>query len=205
MAQSPKFFLTNKVFVYRAVYLNNRLDTLSDEIIELRNTGEKWTLDSKQFVAEYIYHPSSDASNFLPTLNKIPLNMVEQAKEGIIDNGRELWIHPFRSNQYYLTEIAPMPKYFSDGTYIVKNKTIIGEGWGTFRGVVRNKFYKKGFENVEVGNKIYENCEKIYAVGKHRLGTSTVTFFVHNKYGFVKLHYHFFNKQQIIFSLIDSK
>ena len=131
--------------------------------------------------------------------------MLMRTKEGIIDDGKMLWMHPFRDNQYYLTEIAPMPRYYSDGTYTVKNKTIIGEGWGAFKGVLRNKFYKQGRESVKVGNEIYENCEKIYAVGKHRLGTSTVSFFVHNKYGFVKLHYHFFNKQQIIFSLVDTK
>jgi hypothetical protein len=201
--QGPSFFVVNQTFVYKAVYVNEKNDTISNELIEIKNTGEPWKVDPRQTRAVYTYHPEFKDELFLPTLHKLPLDRIKETKEGIIDNGQELYIHPIRKNQYYLTEIAPSLNYIKGKYFVSNSKTQIGQGWGAFKGTLKSKYEKKGFEDVQINGSNYENCEKFYALGKHRLGKSSITYYVHAKYGFVKMHYQFFNKHQIIFSLVE--
>lgn len=201
-AQQQHFFTPEKKYVYQAVYIRNSKDTLSKEKIELQGTGQIWDRAPSQTLAKITYFTTSDTAVFNPPINKVPIRWSHKVEEGVIDDGRKLWMHPFRFNQYYLTEIAPFPSYYFDGTIVIKSKIIIGEGWGTFKGKSREKYNIEGSENIAIESNVYVNCTKVYAIGKHRLGKNTNTFFVHPEYGFVKMHYQFFNGDQIIFNLI---
>ena len=122
--------------------------------------------------------------------------------------GERLWIHPFRSNQYVLTEAAPFPKIILPAALNIqtKSKTNIFSIFGNFKGNVKctseitdqeTRTYSWGTES---------NCWKIESVGKHnKLGTSYLTVFFKESIGILELNYLFYKGEKIIFKLIQTK
>ncbi len=198
--QVPHYFKKNVKYVYSSYYINENNDTLSVEKIGIQNSGEHYEKDTNQLLAVYSYSSKViDTNLFYPTEHKLPIKWVVNAKEGIIDNDDMFWMHPFRMNQYYLTEIAPSPMHYYNG--IVKRSKLKIKGWGDFEGILKEKYIFLGSKDIDIEGRRYDGCEKIYSIGRHRKGKSTNTFYFHRSYGFVKMDYKFFNKHRIVFNL----
>jgi len=211
---TAKIWQPNREFHYQALYLNANGDTISNETIVMIPTGEPNPLQKKiQTFAEFRYQYSYDdsvklaanpihANDFTKKHNTIIWR--RSIKEGIKENEDEIWMHPFRINQYVLTEIAPFPTArfpLTEGRSW-KSLTFIGKGWGTFSGRATNRFTIKGKTTRQVGIGKLPGCQLIEATSNHKkLGESQAKFYFHPKYGFVEMDYHFYNDQRMVFSL----
>lgn len=63
---------------------------------------------------------------------------------GVIENERQLWMHPFRSNQYNFTEVAPFPevKFPVEVGREWSSSLGIGAGWGDWDNTIVSNYYK---------------------------------------------------------------
>lgn len=131
----------------------------------------------------------------------------KETKTGIQENVTTVWTHPFRSNQYVLTEVAPFPSVrlpLKVGNDWVSHLSI-GEGWGPWENTT-------GYSQYEVVSKeevflkglnTSLSCFKIKASEKFDFGTSYLTYYFSHKYGFVKESYQFYNGEKLTIELID--
>lgn len=71
-------------------------------------------------------------------------SFIPKQTTGIIENVREVWMHPFRSNQFNFTEVAAFPHVkfpLRKGATWTSNLQI-GEGWGDWENSVINSNYE---------------------------------------------------------------
>ncbi|MBL4862721.1 MAG: hypothetical protein JKY09_06870 [Crocinitomicaceae bacterium] len=208
-----KIFNYLKEYQYRAIYIDSNGDTLSDEKIIVQPTAEVSPRHHSQTLLKYFYNYSDEDS---VRLSAKPINETAFTKEhntikwrkrileGAIENEHELWIHPFRANQYSLTEIAPFPEVHIhlEDNHTWKAHTFITKSWGTFKGKVKSNYVMN-----KAGKRIYkfaslDDCWKLKAEGKHsKLGTNILTYYYHAAYGFLEMNYEFYNKQKMFFVL----
>ena len=100
---------------YRAKLYNKNGQLISNETITVTPTGNRWQYQPEkqdEIIIEYSFNPDSvDYINSFQ-LNKRRLNKHWQNQEitGIIENVEKIWTHPFRSNQYNFTQVAPFPQ-----------------------------------------------------------------------------------------------
>ena len=132
-------------------------------------------------------------------------NWVSNSRSGAVENKTEVWTHPFRSNQYNLTEIAPFPevdrnKLYKDSVW----HTGFILSWDTWQGTIDNKYKVIGQKNYQYKKTSLKNCWEIIASGKHsnpKLGVNYNLYLFHPKNGFVELNYTFYNGVKIHFKL----
>ena len=118
------------------------------------------------------------------------------SRSGIVENERNLWMHPNRSCLFRILELNPFP-YIQYP--ITKGKTwkwrlTIGSQWGderwkTWTGGIVNKYkYKITDTNCEVVTPMGTlSCVKVEAVAKSRIGKTCLTAYYNDTYGFVKM------------------
>lgn len=208
-----KIFNYLKEYQYRAIYIDSNGDTLSDEKIIVQPTGKVSPRHHSQTLLKYVYNYSTKDSIRLSakaiheTAHTKANNTIKWGKrtlEGAIESEHEFWIHPFRANQYALTEIAPFPEahIHQEEVHTWSSHTFVTKDWGIFKGKVKSKYTMN-----KVGKRKYEfasleDCWEIKATGKHnKLGESTLKCYYHEDYGFVEMNYEFYNKQKMFFVL----
>lgn len=205
--EQVNFWSKNKTYHYVAVYLDSLGDTLTREHIRLHPTEEVWDMAPRQTLMEIeLDFSATDSARFAP----FPLNHKSRAwrssyREGVIQNAKRVWMHPIRSNQYVLTELAPFPEVVfplrADTSW--ENTLWIYEAFGSFEGTVECNYHlhKKESRSYAFGSL---NCWKIKAIGIHdRLGSNAAEYFFHPEYGFTEMNYIFFNGQQLKFTLVE--
>jgi hypothetical protein len=115
---------------------------------------------------------------------------------GIVENERNLWMHPNRDCLFRVLEINPFPyiQYPVEKGKIWKWKLTIGDHWGderwkTWTGKIVNKYkYKITNTDCEVVTPMGTlSCVKVEAVAKSRIGTTRLTAYYNDTYGFVKM------------------
>ena len=127
-------------------------------------------------------------------------------REGIRENEYEVWMHPFRFNQYAFTEVAPLPEI----AYPLKiglawtGGLDIGEGWGIWansHGVFSYEVIDNTDLNVPFGE--IENCWEIASVSNYRFGKSYLNYWFNKELGFVKFHYVNYADQELVIELVE--
>ncbi len=140
--------------------------------------------DYNQTVAQYEY------------LNKHKTSLFNSAS-GIIENEKNVWMHPPRDKYFRILELNPFP--YIQTPFKVGNKwewsLKIGDLWSDKRWLA----WKGGIENkcvYEITNKKKIttafgtlDCYVIDSHAKSRLGTTQLQALYHEKYGFVQLNY----------------
>jgi len=197
-----------------SAYFRDVENNITNEVIIFKSLGLPWEYQKTQIKAEQIYHPTDSVINNLynPLSKKGKeknIRISSKSSTGFIDNNNTFWIHPFRSNQYIYTEIAPFPSIYYDKLTIGakwEEKTIVSFGWGNFKGKI-NKYYEViSAESYDFQGILLENCWLIKAKADHnKLGESTLTYLFHEEYGFLYLKYRIYNGIEIEFNLIDKK
>ncbi len=116
---------------------------------------------------------------------------------GLIENEKNLWMHPPRTKFFSILEINPFP--FIQAPYEVGTKfewsLEVSETWGdkrwkTWSGTINNKqtYEITGKEKVKTG--VGElDCFKVEAKANSSIGESGLVSYFHPDYGFVKLDY----------------
>ena len=123
--------------------------------------------------------------------SKVPLSM-----SGIVENERNLWMHPNRDCLFQILELNPFPyiQYPIKKGKTWKWRLTIGSQWGderwkTWDGLIVNKYkYKITDTNCEVVTSMGTlSCVKVEAVAKSRIGKTRLTAYYNDTYGFVKM------------------
>ena len=115
---------------------------------------------------------------------------------GIVENERNLWMHPNRDCLLQVLELNPFPyiQYPIKKGKTWKWRLTIGSQWGderwkTWDGLIVNKYkYKITDTNCEVVTPMGTlSCVKVEAIAKSRIGKTRLTAYYNDTYGFVKM------------------
>lgn len=204
---SYNYWAKGRIYQYKSIFKDSLGHTVTSDSVNIIPTGNIWEIDPKQTLANYeIKFNSSDSSRLASNpLNGIKKGWRKYYQEGVISNDTLLWMHPIRSNQYVLTEVAPFPMVkfpISEGRNW-QNTLWIYKAFGTFEGTVECNYnvHKQVMRKYAFDEIL---CWKIEAIAIHdKLGSSTTTIYFNEKIGFVELDYHFFNDMTINFTLTD--
>lgn len=191
-------FTPCEINVYEAIYKSRRGAVLSIGYIKTLPTGNRWKFAKEiqnELKIEYEL-PNKKTRDLLERNNINKGNNLEwtgMTSEGVIENEDEIFMHPFRSNQYAFTEIAPFPEIQKpiEVGQKWKGELSIGTGYGEWSNTVFKNKYKviARAEKMVMGTKM-KDCYKIRATQKNRrLGKSTLEYWYHPSYGFFEFNY----------------
>lgn len=170
-ADSLVIFNSNRTYHYRAVFVNSVGDTLSQERITLKPSGQPWAYQKKTqtaFDIQYQY-TAKDSLTFLTYTNPkskekenpIAYEWEKSETTGAIENKQNVWMHPFRNNQYNYSEIAPYPHIKLDALQAGKewkSALLIMMGWGAFKGKTENQYKVEKQEIRQYGSLSLSDC-----------------------------------------------
>lgn len=203
-------FTPCEIKVYEATYRNRKGRILSRGYIKILPTGNRWRFAEEiqnELKIEYEL-PTEETKKRLERdrINKGKrIEWTRITSEGVIENEDEVFMHPFRSNQYDFTEIAPFPeiqKPIQVGQKW-KGELEIGKGWGDWS----NTIWKNKYKVISRGDKIVKetnikDCYKIRAIQKNgRLGKSILEYWYHPNHGFLEFNYTNPEKQTLKITL----
>lgn len=129
---------------------------------------------------------------------------------GVIENNKNLWVHPPRIGLFRILELNPFP--FIQKPFVIGNEwnweLRIGETWGdarwkTWKGIIKNIYkYKITGEELlctEIGNL---TCLITEATANSELGETYLKSYYNESYGFVRYEFRNIDGSVLIFNLI---
>ncbi|MDW3196109.1 MAG: hypothetical protein R8G66_27300 [Cytophagales bacterium] len=197
-----------RTFIYKARYWDHEYNLLSDELIQVDVSGRGWEYQpdrQDEIVIQYQYETEDIGRLQSYSLNPDLSYWTKKTTTGIIENEDRFWIHPFRSNQYDFTEVAPFPEVtfpLSIGK-IWGGSLNIGEGWGVWgHSTVNHRYEVLAHEHVEIPFGVMTAWE-VSSIATAPYGTSFHNFWFHEDYGFVKMTVNNYANQTLQFQLIE--
>lgn len=139
--------------------------------------------------------------------DKLPV----QSFTGLVENPKNIWLHPPRSFLFRILELNPFPyiKFPVEKGLRWKWKLTIGSQWGDARwkewsSAIVNKYKYRITETdhtleTALGPMV---CTVVEATAKNRIGTTKATFYFEETIGFVKYEYVNIDGSTITFDLI---
>jgi len=131
-------------------------------------------------------------------------------KTGLIENSKNIWMHPPRMALFKILELNPFP-YVKFPCEIGEEwiwKLTIGDMWGderwkTWNGQIENNYFYKIVEKEKITTQFYENidCWIIDATAKSELGETFLRSYFNEQIGFVKWEYINIDNSKIIFEI----
>ena len=191
---------------YRAKFYSQENELLTNEIIAVSSTGKRWEYQTeKQDEIEINYSFNRDSINHINSyqLNKgwISPNWRNQEITGVIENVEKIWTHPFRSNQYSFTQVAPFPQIelpLRIGKKWTDNNISLKEGFGDWANMkVKSEFEIIETADIQTEYGEFKNSWKIKAVATFPLGKSELIYWFNEEFGFVKLDYTNYGNQRL--------
>lgn len=197
-----------RTFIYKARYWDHEYNLLSDELIQVDVPGRAWEHQpdrQDEIVIQYQYNAEDIGRLQSYRLNPDLSYWTEKTTTGIIEDEDQFWIHPFRSNQYDFTEVAPFPEVtfpLSIGK-IWGGSLSIGEGWGVWsNSSVNHRYEIIAHEEVEIPFAVLKAWE-ISSIATAPYGTSFHNFWFNEEYGFVKMTVNNYAGQVLQFQLLE--
>ncbi len=157
--------------------------------------------DYDQTVEEFYFSLNDQRS-------KLPIST-----SGIVENERNLWMHPNRDCLFQILELNPFPyiQYPIKKGNTWKWSLSIGSQWGderwkTWTGGIVNKYkYKITDTDCEVVTPMGTlSCVKVEAVAKSRIGKTYLTAYYNDTYGFVKMDNTNIDGSQLLVDLVGT-
>jgi len=223
-------YVLNREFIYDYYYIdsvNRKFKFIQDENYYLDNPLNLIHVDSLQgnyidkikiIVSDDSYIFSSFDSSYIQTVFTYNyLGNESSSKEiytGVIDNRRNLWIHPPRHYTFLILQFCPFPFYYLDESInhwewsLYTNGFYLDPRWiKSTEGITINFDYKRmPDEKMKTPFGILQ-CKVTYATGTLKNGNITshtyLKSYYHPNYGFVKLEYDLINEDKIIINLIE--
>jgi len=217
-----------KNYKYQVTKLDAQGDTLSTELVNMRIPSK---LNTETFEDGKIYYiweytgrqkyeadlsPTSKAVTGYDWVSADTTTLFFNEKHG-------LSLHPMRENQYYQTEVSAHPSIkfnkLVNGTY--ETKVVILNGFGKYKMQEYLSKHTVIGKNTYILNKEELDCYEITAEttvegfsfgsakGKRHeiFGDAEVinktTSLISGKYGFVKIHYEFYDGEQLIMEMVE--
>lgn len=206
-----KIFKPCREYVFRARYWDNQFNLISDDYIWMMATGRDWAYEPEsQDEIAIQYAVDSSKIDFIKQYSINPeLDHPWKKGEvtGIIETEGATWMHPFRSNQYNFTEVAPFPfvkRPLEKGIQWTSNLNIY-EGWGRWSDATISDTYQViDLEKVETEFGTLDAWH-VKAVSTADFGSSVHDFWYHNEYGFVRMVVNNYAGQVLIIELVEIK
>ncbi len=132
---------------------------------------------------------------------------------GIVENERNLWMHPIRNCLFRILELNPFPyiQYPIKKGNAWKWSLSIGSQWGderwkTWTGKIVNKYkYKITDTDCKVVTPMGTlSCVKVEAVAKSRIGKTYLTAYYNDTYGFVKMDNTNIDGSRLLVNLVET-
>lgn len=191
--------------IYRAIFRSEKNKLISNSRIKMMATGKRWGFQAEkqdEIVIQYEFTDKDFRRNQKHQLNKKLLknSWFKEGIEGVIENVEEVWMHPFRYNQFNFTEVAPFPEVkfpLEIGKSWTGNLNI-QDGWGDWentQGYFEYKITAKETITTDFGE--IENCWKIESKSEFEFGQSKLDYWFNEKLGFVKLNYINYGNQTL--------
>ena len=126
---------------------------------------------------------------------------------GIVENSKNLWIHPPRGYFFNILELCPFPfiKYPITINHEWNDKFSVGDwwgdkGWAEWTGRLLLNIHYKIVEQENVLFKEQELlCHVVESYAKSSLGTTSLKSYYHEDFGFVKLIYKAFDYEIVLY------
>ncbi|MBK7128771.1 MAG: hypothetical protein IPM74_02170 [Crocinitomicaceae bacterium] len=136
---------------------------------------------------------------------------VEASFTGVIENEKNIWMHPPRSFLFGILEINPFP--FIQKPYEIGNKWTwelsIGdqwadERWKEWKGAITNEMKYEITAKKIVESPLGDlECFVIQSSAKSKIGETFLTSYFHPVYGFVQMNYINIDSSRLNFYLVD--
>lgn len=136
-------------------------------------------------------------------------NSIASEETGLIENTKNVWVHPPRSFYFKILEINPFPFVRMDSVETWNWPLQVGEfssnsKWKQWKGRLDMEMaYKKLANEILKTNFGMLVCEVVSATASSRIGKSWLKSYFNSKYGFVKLEYTNIDGTKLIMNLID--
>jgi len=207
-----KVFNHKKSMVYSAIRISPKGDTLANTEILLAPDGTGWggpAVKQTQIVCHYSY-TAQDSIEHIDELREVVTDKFWLNKDstGIIEDETEVWMHPFRYNEFYKTEIAPFPTVkfpISNESMVAETpKIVIMRNWGTYSPTItENRYFYTGKEKKDYAFQKEVDCHRFLAYGHNSVhGISSIEYFFHEEFGFTEMNYETYDQDIIEFKMV---
>jgi hypothetical protein len=198
-------------FIFRAQYWDQDYNVISNQRIWMMATGKPWEMDEKQREIVFQYEYDDDEieriKSFMINRSLIDREWTSWESTGFVESQSSIWLHPFRSNQYLFTEVAPFPmiSYASlDVGYQWSGSINIYEGWGDWsESRVEHMYYVTDLISLETEIGDIKDCYHISSNATAPYGISTLDYWFNMEYGIVKMVYRNYADQLLQIELIQ--
>jgi hypothetical protein len=195
--------------IYRLIWKDSSGLELTNSMVKMMATGKRWTVQPEkqdEILTQFEYTERDFQKTKNHQLNKGLLGRIWINKqiEGIIENVEEIWMHPFRSNQYNFTEVAPFPMVklpLSIGKTWADNLSL-QDGWGDWCNSSGNMQYEVASnDTLQTKYGLIKNCWKVNSSAEFDFGKSSLEFWFNEELGFVKKIYKNYGNQTLLVEL----
>ncbi len=209
-----RIFKKGRNVLYSAIRINAAGDTLANTTINMIPDGTGWREEAAPSQSQVIYVYESTLQDSIDHILEVELTVGKKFwnsidTTGVIENEKEVWIHPMRNNEFFKTEIAPFPQVNFPLTDSLmqkkKSSTHIIKNWGLYT----NTQTKQTYSYIGTENKTYPGtgqieCHKLFGTADNsRHGQSTLDYYFHEEYGFTEMNYLTYDGDIIQFKIID--
>lgn len=199
--------------IYRAIWKSKSGQVITDSRIKMMATGLRWDVQPEkqdEIMIQVEFSERDKEQTKKHQLNKgiLDRRWMEQGIEGVIENVEEIWMHPFRFNQFNFTEVAPFPeiKFPLNIGKTWTGQLRIMEGWGDWTNSSGNFEYEVvANETITTKFGSIENCWHIKSKSKYPFGNSTLEYWFNESLGFVKKEYKNYGDQTLSIELEEIK
>lgn len=209
IAKKRDVFKPCRTIIYRAIWKDKDGNVITNSRVKMMALGQRWFVQPEiqdEIVLQFEYSPEDIKNARKHQLNQgiIDQDWRDQGREGVIENVEEVWMHPFRSNQFNFTEVAPFPevrlpleigKSWSGGLNI-------GDGWGDWENKSGSFNYEVAAkESIKTSYGEIPNCWRINSKAIYEFGTSHLDYWFSEHLGFVKMEYINYGSQTLSFEI----
>lgn len=220
-----KVYTPNRKFYFKYTYKNKFGDSYFYRNLSQEN--ENWDFTkSTDSMSPSIKYFQMEVKNGIEPMHHINPNYYQTVIEyrysqsltfenkgehtGVIENEKNIWIHPPRGSLFQILELNPFPfiqspfKTGNNWTWDLSISEIWGDKrWKEWKGRIANKFFYK-----IVGQKMIETpmgaieCIIVDSHSESSLGKTALKSFFNHRYGFVRLEYLNIDTSKIVIDLI---
>lgn len=196
--------------IYQANFKSENGKLISKTRIKLMATGKRWNAQPElqdEIVIQYEYTSKDFKRCREYQLNKKLLDhgWSVETITGVRENVKEVWMHPFRENQFNFTEVAPFPKILFPldiGRSWEDTIRIPSGNWGDWENSEIISHYEvTNKETIKTRYGQIDDCWKIESRSDFRLGKSEFYFWFHEELGFIRMEYKNYENQTLLIEL----
>lgn len=211
IAKTRNIFKPCLKYLYIAYYKDSIGKLLSNDKIVITSSGKRWEYEKhKQDEIIIRYEYTNETENRI-SKHQISYpdfgSWIAENTTGVIENVEEVWMHPFRGNQYIFTEVAPFPhvEFPLDVGKTWYSNLSIHSGWGSWSDTNGNISYEITGKNRKKFP--FHDKEIVYYVidskANFPFGISKAKFWFSEKFGFLKMEYSMYNGEYLSILLND--